>query len=259
MNAEGTQLYQSYIDILRWGVELGRIDVAFAAAMMAQYQAAPRHDHLMALGQIFAYLKRHARSRIVFDPTNPDMSDKDFITVDWSEFYRDAEEAVPPNAPEPRGREVKLYAFADASHAANMVTRRSHSGYIIFMGRSPIIWFSKKQNTIESYTFGEEFVCLKQVTEANRALRYKLRMLGIPVDGHTQVFSDNQGVVLNATVLESTLKKKHNLIEYHTVRWAAAAGELRVCLEEGKDNLADLLTKNLEKSKHSLFSQCILW
>ena len=127
------------------------------------------------------------------------------------------------------------------------------------MGRSPIIWFSKKQNTIESSTFGAEFVCLKQVTEANRALRYKLRMLGIPVDGHTQVFSDNQGVVLNATVPELTLKKKHNSIAYHAVRWASAAGELRVCFEEGKDNLADLLTKNLEKAKHSLFSQCILW
>ena len=132
-------------------------------------------------------------------------------------------------------------------------------GYIIVMGRSPIIWFSKKQNTTESSTFGAEFFCLRQVTEASHALRYKLRMLGIPVDGHTQVFSDNQGVVLTATVSELTLKKKHNSTTYHAVRWEAAAGELRVCFEEGKDNLADFLKKNLEKAKHSMFSRCILW
>ena len=121
--------------VLHWCVELGRIDLAFAAGQMAQYQALPREGHLMALGQIFAYLKKHIRSRIIMDPTQPDFSDKPFLKVDWSEFYAGAEEAIPPNAPEARGLPVTLNLFVDASHAANVVTRKTHTGVLIFIGR----------------------------------------------------------------------------------------------------------------------------
>ena len=77
------------------------------------------------------------------------------------------------------------------------------------------------------------------------ALRYKLRMFGVPVDDPTRVFCDNQGVVKNASLPESTLGKKHNAINYHAVREAAAAGILQVGKEYTKTNLADFLTKVL--------------
>ncbi len=55
------------------------------------------------------------------------------------------------------------------------------------------------------------------------ALRYKLRMFGIPVDGPANVFCDNNSVVINVTIPTSPLKKKHNAIAYHRVREAIAA------------------------------------
>ena len=76
-------------------------------------------------------------------------------------------------------------------------------------------------------------------------LRYKLRMFGIPIDGPTNVFCDNQAVVKNTTVPESMLKKKHNSIAYHRVREAVAAGTMRIAYENTKTNLADLFTKLL--------------
>ena len=74
------------------------------------------------------------------------------------------------------------------------------------------------------------------------ALRYKLRMFGVLIDGPANVFSDNRGVVKNASVPESTLMKKHNSINYHAV-CEAAADILRVGKEDGETNVADLLTK----------------
>ena len=74
-------------------------------------------------------------------------------------------------------------------------------------------------------------------------------MFGIPVDGPTNVFCDNQGVLKNASIPESTLAKKHNAINYHAVCKAAAAGILRVGKEDGQINLADLLTKVLTSEK----------
>ena len=74
-------------------------------------------------------------------------------------------------------------------------------------------------------------------------------MFGVPVDGPANVFCDNRGVVRNVSIPESTLMKKHNAINYHAVREAAAAGILRVGKEDGETNIADLLTKVLSGQK----------
>jgi len=60
--------------------------------------------------------------------------------------------------PEARGNPVQINCFTDADHAGNRITRRSRTGIIIFVNRAPVIWYSKAQNTIESSTFGSEFV-----------------------------------------------------------------------------------------------------
>ena len=95
--------------------------------------------------------------------------------------------------------------------------------------------------------------------EANCALQYKLCVMGTAVDGETNVFSDNNSIVLKSSLPESTLKKKHNSISYHAVRWSDADRDLRVCFEQGKFNMVEILTKNLEKTNHSILSSCILW
>jgi hypothetical protein len=171
------------------------------------------------------------------------VDEEHFLPVDWSEFYRDAMEAIPPNAPEPRGNAVIVSCFVDADHAGNRVTRRSHTGILIFCNRAPIIWFSKRQNTVETSTFGSEFIAARIAVELIEGLRYKLRMFGIPVQGPANVYCDNGGVVVNCTKPESTLKKKHNAIAYHRVREAAAQGTIRIAKEDGRTNLADILTK----------------
>ena len=68
-------------------------------------------------------------------------------------------------------------------------------------------------------------------------------MFGVPIDGPANVFCDNRGVVLNASILNSTLQKKHNAINYHVVREAAAAKILCVGKEDGKTNISDLMAK----------------
>jgi len=59
--------------------------------------------------------------------------------------------------------------------------------------------------------------------ELVEALRYKLRMFGVPIDGPASVFCDNGSVVNNTTLPELTLAKKHNAICYHRVREAVAS------------------------------------
>ena len=71
------------------------------------------------------------------------------------------EEELPPKMAEPRGNMGRISAFVNADHSGNAVTRQSHSGIIIFVQNAPIIWFSKRQNTVEAAIFGSEFVALR--------------------------------------------------------------------------------------------------
>lgn len=138
-----------------------------------------------------------------------------------------------------------MRAFVDADHATDTMTRRSRSGFLIFLNSAPIYWFSKKQTAVETSSFGSEFCAMKQTTEYVRGLRYKLRMMGIPCGEPTYVYGDNQSVLANTTVPESILKKKSQSIAYHFVREGCARDEWRTAYVNTHLNPADLLTKTL--------------
>ena len=86
---------------------------------------------------------------------------------------------------------------------------------------------------------------MKQCCEYLRGLRYKLRMMGIPVNAPAYIFGDNQSVLCNTTMPDSTLKKKTNSIYYHLIREGAARDEWQTAYVNTHDNKADLLTKFL--------------
>jgi hypothetical protein len=161
--------------------------------------------------------------------------------------------------PEPRGKAVQMIVFVDASHGCDLLTRRSRTGILIYINRAPIIWFSKKQNTIETSTFGSEFTALRTAVEMIKGLRYKLRMLGVPLDGHAHLRVDNQSVINNTTIPESTLKKKCNAISYHYVRESIAAGIARVAYEPSQSNKADMLTKVQSGTERQHIAQTVLF
>jgi len=237
--------YQALIGVLRWICELGRIDILVDVSKLSRFLAAPRHGHLEQVLHVFAYLKRHPKSKIVFDDLLPPLGGFGFAAHDWSEMYPGAAEVIPHNMPEARGKPVTTTCFVDADHAGCHQTRRSQTGILIFLMNAPIMWYSKRQNTVESSTFGSEFVAARIAVEMIEGLRYKLRMFGIPIDGPTNMFCDNESVVINATKPESTLKKKHCAVAYHRCRESQAAGVTQWCHEPGETNLADVLTKSL--------------
>ena len=133
-------------------------------------------------------------------------------TADGTECW--AEDSIPGNYPPPRGNPLYVGCYVDADHAGNLLTRRYHTGVIIFINKSPIIWYSKLQSTVDSSSFGSECIALQIATKMIEVLRYKLRMYGVPIDGPAGVFCDNQSVITNLSILSSVLNKKHNSICY---------------------------------------------
>ena len=105
-----------------------------------------------------------------------------------------------------------MKGYVDADHAGNLLMRRSRTGFLVYLNMAPIYWLSKKQTSIETSTFGSEFVAMKHCCEYIRGLRYKLRMMGIPCQEPSFIYGDNQSVLYNTKLPESTLKKKSNSI-----------------------------------------------
>ena len=185
---------------------------------------------------------------MVYDPSDPVIDESKFQRQDWtsSEFgHVIGKQEMPPNMPEPRGLGFTISAKVDADHAADTVTRRSRTGFLVYCNSALVYWFSKKQTSIESSSFGSEFTAMKQCCEYIRGLVYKLRMMGIPCRGPAYIYADNQSVLANTTIPDSTLKKKSQSIAYHMVREGVARDEWRTCYVNTHDNEADLLTKPL--------------
>ena len=238
--------YQSLIGVLRWIVELGRADIAMETSALASMMALPRTNHLNAVYHMFSFLKNNHNGVMVFDPTEPDLDLSQFPKEDWSaSAYGECKEELPTNAPEPRGNGFTMRAFVDSDHAGDTVTRRSRTGFIIFLNSAPIFWYSKKQGSIETSSFGSEFIAMKQCCEYVRGLRYKLRMMGITVDAPSYIFGDNQSVLANTSHPHSTLKKKSSSIAFHFVREGVAKTEWCTTYLNTHYNPADLLTKSL--------------
>lgn len=245
LGKEGVSYYQELIGVLRWGVELGRIDILHEVSVLSQHLALPREGHLEQALHIFGFLKTHPKRKIAFDPDHPKIDPSRFKKYNWEDFYRDAVEAIPPNAPKARGKHVSTHCFVDANLAGDTATRRSQTGILIFVNRAPIHWYSKRQSTVETSTFGSEIVAMKTAIEMIKALRYKLRMFGVEIEGPTGVYCDNEAVTKNCSIPESVLRKKHHSIAYHHNRQAVASGTVQITKEHTSTNLADLFTKNL--------------
>ena len=136
-----------------------------------------------------------------------------------------------------------------SDHVGDVAYHRSHTGYMIYVEMSLIEWLYKKQATVEKSFFGSEFFAMTHGVESLHGLRYKLRMMGVPIDGPAYIFSDNMSMKFNTYRPESQLKNKSNSICYHAVWEAVSMGEFITTHIPTLLNYADLLTKVLHGQK----------
>ena len=250
MDATEMNMYQMLVGSAQWAVTLGRYDIQYAVNTMARFAMAPRQGHVKRMLRLFGYLKHHKKFRIAFDTGEPYYGDLDFVEHDWSEHYPDSSEDIPDDMPEAKTRPVKITVYGDSSHGNCLVTRRSTTGIIVVVNRTPVFTYSKRQNTVESSTYGSEFVAGRIAIEKIIEYRYKCRMMGIAVDDPAVLLMDNEAVVKNSTLPSSTLKKKHNAIAYHKVREAVAAGFVKLAHVKSENNRSDILTKPMGPQDH---------
>ena len=97
---DAASYYPTTIGFLRWMIKLGRLDIIAKESLLSSYVELPREGHLEAAVHIMTHIGQRFNFRLVYDLLYPEIDHSAFKECDWSEFYRDANEAIPLNVPE---------------------------------------------------------------------------------------------------------------------------------------------------------------
>lgn len=141
--------------------------------------------------------------------------------------------------------ELDITIFCDSDHAHNLVTGRSITSLIAFVGSTPVYWKSKRQTSVQTSTFRAKFTALKTAVNLAVTLQYQLRSMSVGVTKPTDIYVDNKSVLINATNPASSLNKKSVALSYHFVCQHQAGKVVSIYHIASKDNYDDILTKPL--------------
>ena len=245
LDEDGIRKYQSMIGALQWAVSIGRLDITTAVMTLSSFRVAPRVGHLDRAKHVYGYLMRFREATIRINTEEPDFSELPVQNHDWSySVYGDVKELIPSDAPTPLGKRVTTVTYVDANLYHDMLTGRSVTGIVHFLNKTPNDWYSKKQATVETATYGSEFVAARTATDQIMDMRLTLRYLGVPINSVSYMFGDNRSVVDSSTIPHSKLQKRHQALSWHRVREAIASNMLAFFHIPGEINPADILSKH---------------
>ena len=243
--ADDISKYLSMVGALQWIISIGRFDITTAVMTLGSFRVAPRKGHMDRLKRIYGYLAKFPSATIRIRTDLPDYSNLPDLKYDWEHsVYGNVKEDIPLDIPTPLGKPVILTSYVDANLRHDMVTGRSVTGILHLINKTPFDWYSKKQATVETATYGSEFIAARTCVEQVIDIRQTLRYLGIPILGKTYMFGDNKSVVDSSTIPHHKLHKRHNQLSFHRVREAIASGMITFIHIDGVTNPADILSKH---------------
>jgi hypothetical protein len=158
--------------------------------------------------------------------------------------YGNLRELIPSDAPRALGSPVITTSYVDANLMHDMMTGRSMTGVLHMVNKTPIDWYAKKQSTVETATYGSEYVAARTCVEQIIDLRNTLRYLGVPIADQSFMFGDNKSVVDSSITPHAKLNKRHTMLSFHKVRECIASDMLRFYHISGSSNPADILSKH---------------
>ena len=198
-----------------------------------------------SLKRIYSYAIRTKDYALRFRTEQPEYSLLPDQGFDWTySVYGNVKEILPDGMPDPLGEAVTTTATMDANLNHCLATGKSLAGYFRFVNKTSVDWYSMKQTTVETATYGSEFVAAKTATEQIMDIRQTLRYLRAPIGAKSFLFGANKSVDTSATLPHSTLTKRHNILAFHRVREAIAAKIMAFDWIQSAYYLSDMLSKH---------------
>ena len=227
-DAEFMQRYQKALGSLNFIATYTRPDISFAVSTLGQFNKAPQKEHWSALKRVIRYLKGTTHHRLTLG----------------GKLGNDADNPL------------RIRGYSDADYANDCDKRRSITGYVFYIGDGPVSWGSARQKTVALSTCEAEYMALAQATQEAVALGNMLTSLGYLQHGTAvPLHCDNQAAVHVAHNNKSTGALKHVDVKFHFVRQMIKRHRIVVSHVPAALQLADVLTKPLNRVKHELNTQ----
>jgi hypothetical protein len=170
LGREDIQKYQSLIGAMQWAISIGHFDIAVHVMTMSSFRASPHRGHLEQVKHMVGYLSKFHFAELCVLIDEPDFSDIEVAEYDWSKsVYGNMSEAVPKDAPEPLGKPITMTHYQDANLYHDIITGQSVTATLHFLNKFLINWYSKKQATVKTATYGSEYIlartCVNQIVD----------------------------------------------------------------------------------------------
>jgi hypothetical protein len=206
--------YSRIIGSLMYLMSCTRPDIAYSVSRLSRYTSNPGHDHWKAIVRVLRYL-RHTRD----------------LGLHYTRYP------------------AVLEGYCDANWISDMKDSKSTSGYVFTLGGAAVSWKSSKQTCIARSTMESEFIALDKATEEAEWLRHFLEDIprwSKPVPAIC-VHCDSQSAIGRAQSNMYNGKSRHIRRRHNTIRQLLSTGVVTVDYVKSKDNIADPLTKGLNK------------
>ena len=226
LNATQHELYRQIIGSALYAANTTRVDIAHTVGILARFVQQPHTLHLSAAKRLLRYLN----------------STKEYAL----RFERDADDG-----------KLQLDIYADANWGGSHDDRKSTTGYAVLLNGSLVSWQSKKQPTVALSSTEAEYMSLAAaVCEARwmASLLQQMLATNVPVN----IYCDNQAAIAISNTSSFSERTKHIDIRHHFVRQYVRSKEIGLHWISTKDQLADILTKSLNKETHSHFASILL-
>lgn len=201
--------YKSVVGSLRY-LTLTRPEIAFSVNLACQHMHDPRESHFVAVKRILRYIKGTLHQGLMFVPGS-----------------------------------LKLTAYSDADWAGDQITRRSTTGFCLYLGPNLISWCAKKQHTVARSSTEVEYRALAQCTTELTWVHQLLVDLHVPPQVPHTLWCDNQSAIALASNPIFHARSKHVEVDYHFIREKVLSKVISVQYVDSKSQIADRFTKSL--------------
>ena len=220
--------YRSMIGGLLYLANLTRIDICYTVNRLAQFVHAPKAHHMCAAKRVLRYLAGTSKLGLVFKP-NKDLDEKSQGFV----------------------------VYSDADWAADVATRKSVSGGVVFYNGNLIHWFSKKQELTAQSTMEAEYIAMHACTKDIIWFQQWIQQI-TKVKPPTRLLCDNTSAIISSKADKSHQRTRHIDIRYHLVRDHVLNDHMKVEYVQTDKQIADCLTKPLSHEKFIYFRNLLL-